>query len=358
MTSVDTAPVTDGRGTGPVLAVRGLHTSVVGRSGSTEILRGVGFEVSAGQTLAVVGESGSGKSFTALTVAGLLPAGARVTAGEVLLDGADVLHLDEARRRALRGNSIGMVYQDPMTALNPVMRVGVQVAEGLRAHGWNKRAAADRTLEVLGEVGLPAPRRLARLYPHQLSGGMRQRVLIACALAPRPKVLIADEPTTALDVTIQQQILELVTTLRNDYGLAVVWITHDLGVVARIADAVAVMYAGRVVEQATTTDLFSRPAHPYTAGLLGSIPTAAHAHQQPLPQIGGAPVSVAALPAGCPFAPRCPQRRDRCTSEEPPLLDRGRSLAACWFPPEDWRPAGDAPTHAASTPDRSGGTDG
>jgi oligopeptide/dipeptide ABC transporter ATP-binding protein len=259
-----------------------------------------------------------------------------VTAGEVLLDGADVLHLDEAHRRTLRGNSIGMVYQDPMTALNPVMRVGSQVAEGLRAHGWNKRAAADRTLEVLGEVGLPSPRRLARLYPHQLSGGMRQRVLIACALAPRPKVLIADEPTTALDVTIQQQILEVVTRLRDSYGLAVIWITHDLGVVARIADRVAVMYAGRVVEQAQTGPLFARPAHPYTDGLLRSIPTPSHGHQAALPQIGGTPVSLAELPQGCPFAPRCPQRTDKCTTVEPPLLDRGASLAACWVPPTQW----------------------
>ena len=344
MTSPTTTPVTPGRQDAPVLAVRNLHTRIVNRTGGsggtggTEILRGVGFEVSAGQTLAVVGESGSGKSFTALTIAGLLPEGAEVTAGEVLLDGTDVVQLDESRRRSLRGASIGMVYQDPMTALNPVMRVGSQVAEGLRAHGWDKRAAAARTLEVLGEVGLPAPRRLAQLYPHQLSGGMRQRVLIACALAPRPKVLIADEPTTALDVTIQQQILELVTDLRDEYGLAVVWITHDLGVVARIADAVAVMYAGRVVELATTANLFAHPAHPYTAGLLGSIPTAAQPHQQPLPQIGGAPVSLSALPAGCPFAPRCPQRRERCTTEEPPLLDRGTSVAACWVPPAQWRP--------------------
>jgi oligopeptide/dipeptide ABC transporter ATP-binding protein len=340
MTSARPTAAPSSSAVGPVLAVHDLHTRVVSRTGGTEILRGVGFEVFAGTTLAVVGESGSGKSFTALTIAGLLPEGAEVTAGEVLLDGTDVVHLDEAHRRTLRGASIGMVYQDPMTALNPVMRVGSQVAEGLRAHGWSKSAAAERTLEVLGEVGLPAPRRLARLYPHQLSGGMRQRVLIACALAPRPKVLIADEPTTALDVTIQQQILEVVTNLRDEYGLAVVWITHDLGVVARIADSVAVMYAGRVVERAITTDLFAQPTHPYTAGLLGSIPTAAQAHQQPLPQIGGAPVSLSALPTGCPFAPRCPQRRERCTSEEPPLLDRGASVAACWVPPSQWRPTG------------------
>ncbi len=333
----------------PVLSVRDLHTRVDGRSGGTDILRGVSFDVRAGQTLAVVGESGSGKSFTALTIAGLLPRGARVTAGQVLLDGVDVLHLTEARRRGLRGASIGMVYQDPMTALNPVMRIGHQVAEGLRAHSWSTSAARERTLEVLNEVGLPSPRTLARLYPHQLSGGMRQRVLIACALAPRPKVLIADEPTTALDVTIQQQILEVVTRLRDTYGLAVIWITHDLGVVARIADSVAVMYAGRVVERAETGPLFAQPAHPYTDGLLQSIPTPSHAHQAALPQIGGTPVSLAALPQGCPFAPRCPDRIDQCAAVEPPLLDRGLSLAACWVPPRTgapgrkWAPMADSP---------------
>ncbi len=325
----------------PVLSVRDLHTSVAGRSGRVEILRGVSFDVAAAQTLAVVGESGSGKSFTALTLAGLLPQGATVTAGQVLLAGRDVLQLDEATRRGLRGASIGMVYQDPMTALNPVMRIGSQVAEGLRAHGWGKAATRERTLEVLDEVGLPSPRQLARLYPHQLSGGMRQRVLIACALAPRPKVLIADEPTTALDVTIQQQIIEVVMRLRDEYGLAVIWITHDLGVVARIADSVAVMYAGRMVEQAATGPLFAEPAHPYTVGLLRSIPTATQAHQGTLPQIGGTPVSLSALPPGCPFAPRCPQRVDRCVGEEPDLLDRGASVAACWVPPADWHePAG------------------
>lgn len=322
--------------TAPVLSVRNLHTGVAGRDGTTEILRGVSFDVRAGETLAVVGESGSGKSFTALTIAGLLPAGATVTEGEVLLEGVDVVHLGENRRRSLRGAQIGMVYQDPMTALNPVMRVGHQVSEGLRAHGWSRAKAAERTLEVLGEVGLPSPHHLARLYPHQLSGGMRQRVLIACALAPRPKVLIADEPTTALDVTIQQQILEVITALRDDYGLAVVWITHDLGVVARIADSVAVMYAGRVVEQADTGPLFAAPQHPYTDGLLRSIPAPTQQHQSALPQIGGSPVSLSALPPGCPFAPRCPQRMDRCVTDEPPLLERGSSLAACWVPPDRW----------------------
>jgi oligopeptide/dipeptide ABC transporter ATP-binding protein len=325
-----------------VLEVRGLRTQVSTRSGPLDILRGVDLAVDAGQTLAVVGESGSGKSFTALSIAGLLPSEATVSSGEVLLDGVDLLRLRERERRATRGAQIGMVYQDPMTSLNPLMRVGAQIVEGLTAHGWSKGDARTRTLEVLGEVGLPSPRSLVKLYPHQLSGGMRQRVLIACAIAPRPKVLIADEPTTALDVTIQQQILQLVARLRDEYGLAVVWITHDLGVVARIADRVAVMYAGRVAELAPTRTLFAHPAHPYTDGLLRSLPTPADPHQSPLPQIGGVPVSLSALPSGCPFAPRCPQREDRCTTEEPALLERGGSLAACWVPPARWKVAAHA----------------
>ncbi len=322
--------------TGAVLDVTGLRTDVRTPRGPLSILRGVDLSVDQGETLAVVGESGSGKSFTALSIAGLLPDEARITAGEVRLDGRDLVPLSEHDRRGLRGAEIAMVYQDPMTSLNPVMRVGAQVLEGLTAHGWAKPDAQQRVVEVLGEVGLPNPAGLARLYPHQLSGGMRQRVLIACAVAPRPKVLIADEPTTALDVTIQQQIIQLVGKLRDEYGLAVVWITHDLGVVARIADRVAVMYAGRVVELATTRQLFARPAHPYTDGLLRSLPTPDDPHQAPLPQIGGVPVSLSELPVGCPFAPRCPQREERCTHEEPPLLERNGALAACWVPPDRW----------------------
>jgi oligopeptide/dipeptide ABC transporter ATP-binding protein len=318
----------------PILQVRGLHTEVRTPAGPLEILRGVDLAVDRGETLAVVGESGSGKSFTALSIAGLLPADARVASGEVLLADRDLVPLPERDRRVVRGAEIAMIYQDPMTSLNPVMRVGTQVAEGLTAHGWTKDDARARTIDVLGEVGLPAT--LARLYPHQLSGGMRQRVLIACAIAPRPKVLIADEPTTALDVTIQQQILDLVAGLRDEYGLAVVWITHDLGVVARIADQVAVMYAGRVVELAEKRALFASPSHPYTDGLLRSLPTPDDPHQAPLPQIGGVPVSLSGLPPGCPFAPRCPQREDRCTEVEPQLLDRDESLAACWVPPSRW----------------------
>jgi oligopeptide/dipeptide ABC transporter ATP-binding protein len=335
-TSTDRPAETAGAPTGPLFSVQGLRTSVRTSAGQLEILRGVDLEVERGETLAVVGESGSGKSFTALSVAGLLPDGAAVTAGRVLLEGRDLLTLSESERRAVRGAEIGMIYQDPMTSLNPVMRIGRQVTEGLRAHGWSAQDAQQRAVEVLGEVGLPSPTSLMRLYPHQLSGGMRQRVLIACALAPRPKVIIADEPTTALDVTIQQQILQLVGALRDEYGLAVIWITHDLGVVARIADRVSVMYAGRVAESADTRALFARPAHPYTEGLLRSLPTPADVHQAPLPQIGGAPISLSALPTGCPFAPRCSYKRGQCLEEEPALIDRARSRAACWVPPEEW----------------------
>jgi oligopeptide/dipeptide ABC transporter ATP-binding protein len=334
-TSTDRTAATAGAASGPLFSVQGLRTSVRTAAGRLEILRGVDLEVERGETLAVVGESGSGKSFTALSVAGLLPDGAAVTAGRVLLEGRDLLTLGERERRAVRGAEIGMIYQDPMTSLNPVMRIGRQVTEGLRAHGWSARDAERRAVEVLGEVGLPSPASLMRLYPHQLSGGMRQRVLIACALAPRPKVIIADEPTTALDVTIQQQILQLVAALRDEYGLAVIWITHDLGVVARFADRVAVMYAGRVAETADTRALFASPAHPYTEGLLRSLPTPADAHQAPLPQIGGAPISLSALPTGCPFAPRCPYQRAQCLDAEPALIDRAHSRAACWVPPQD-----------------------
>jgi len=327
----------------PPLQVTDLTAAVDGADGPVTIVRGLSFSVAAGETVGIVGESGSGKSFTALSIAGLLPDNARVTGGSVRVAGRDTLTMTEASRRRVRGAEIGMVYQDPMTSLNPMMRVGSQVAEALTAHGWSAADARARTLEVLGEVGLPSPASLARLYPHQLSGGMRQRVLIAIALAPRPAVLVADEPTTALDVTIQQQILALVARLRDEYGLAIVWITHDLGVVARIADRVLVMYAGRIVEQATTAQLFARPTHPYSAGLVASIPPMHGADRGDLPQIGGVAASVTALPPGCPFAPRCPQRQPHCTEEEPGLIARGASqtapdasLAACWVPPEEW----------------------
>lgn len=308
--------------------------TVTPRSG-TELVRGVDLSVEPGRTLGLVGESGSGKSLTALAVMGLLPGALRVARGSVRVGGREVGSLPEAERRTVRGAQVAMVYQEPMTALNPLMRIGPQVIEGLTAHGMDAAAARERAAETLERVGLPVGRAL-RAYPHQLSGGMRQRAMIAVAVAPRPAVLIADEPTTALDVTIQRQVIDLVDELRREDGMAVVWITHDLGVVAHIADRTAVMYAGRVVEEGTTADLFARPSHPYTAGLLRSLPARRGAERAALVQIGGLPPDPAHLPPGCPFEPRCPQRRDVCSSAEPSLLDRGPQRAACHVPPGEW----------------------
>ncbi|GAA4521686.1 ABC transporter ATP-binding protein [Actinoallomurus oryzae] len=315
------------------LAVEGLTVTV--RSTGVDLVRGVDLAVEPGRTLGLVGESGSGKSLTALAVMGLLPDTIRVGGGSVRVDGRDVVALPEAERRTVRGAQVGMVYQEPMTALNPLMRIGPQIVEGLTAHGMAAADARTRAAETLERVGLPVDRAL-RAYPHQLSGGMRQRAMIAVAVAQRPRVLIADEPTTALDVTIQRQVIDLVDELRREDGMAVVWITHDLGVVAHIADRTAVMYAGRVVEEGTTAELFARPSHPYTAGLLRSLPAHRGAERPPLTQIGGLPPDPANLPPGCPFGPRCPQRRDVCTTAEPPLLDRGPQRAACHVPPEEW----------------------
>jgi oligopeptide/dipeptide ABC transporter ATP-binding protein len=319
----------------PALAVEGL--TVTARSGGKDVhlLRGVGLAVEPGRTLGLVGESGSGKSMTALAVMGLLPDNVRIGGGSVRVAGRDVVPLPEPERRAVRGAQVGMVYQEPMTALNPLMRIGAQIIEGLTAHGMATSPARRRAAETLDRVGLPVDRAL-RAYPHQLSGGMRQRAMIAVAVALRPRVLIADEPTTALDVTIQRQVIELVDELRSEEGMAVVWITHDLGVVAHIADRTAVMYAGRLVEEGATGDLFARPSHPYTAGLLRSLPAHRGADRPPLVQIGGLPPDLAHLPPGCPFAPRCPQRRDVCSTAEPSLLGRGPQLAACHVPPGEW----------------------
>jgi oligopeptide/dipeptide ABC transporter ATP-binding protein len=338
----------------PLLEVDRLTTVVDTPDGAVPVVREVSFTLQTGETLGIVGETGSGKSLTALSVMGLLPEGVRVAGGSVRLNGRDLLTLSDRERRQLRGAQLGMVYQDPMTSLNPLMRVGEQVAEGLRAHGVARGQAHARALQALAEVGLPNPARVARAWPHQLSGGMRQRVMIAIALAGLraageagagaagpARLLIADEPTTALDVTVQQQIVALVQRLREEAGLAVIWITHDLGVVARLADRVLVMYAGRAVETGPAGALFASPNHPYTAGLLASIPPAGGTERPPLPQIGGSPPDPARLPAGCPFAPRCRHRIDRCTHEDPPMTPRTGDApyppaAACWVPPERW----------------------
>lgn len=322
--------------TAPVLDVRGLCVQVAGRESARPIVRDVSFTVRPGEVLGVVGESGSGKSLTALAVLGLLPENASVTAGEIRFDGQDMRALRAREARSLRGARLAMIYQDPTTSLNPLMRIGPQVAEGLRAHGVGHEEARRRTLRALDQVGLPRPDRIARSYPHQLSGGMQQRAMIATALVHQPRLLVADEPTTALDVTIQQQIIALVDELRHDTGLAVLWITHDLGVLARLADRVAVMYAGRLVEEGRTVTVFDGPQHPYTAALLASIPVAEGDDRPPLRQIGGRPPDFAALPSGCAFHPRCRQARDRCATDSPPLTERTSGRAACWVPPAEW----------------------
>lgn len=320
-----------------VLSVRGLTTVLHLPGGTVEVVKGVDFEVMPGETVALVGESGSGKSMTMLSVMGLHPdPPAAVVAGQVLLDGIDLLAVSEEERRSMRGAQLAMVYQDPTTSLNPLMRVGDQIGEVLVAHGRTRAEAEARTLEVLAQVGIPQPARAARAFPHEFSGGMRQRVVIAMALALHPKVLIADEPTTALDVTIQQQIISLIGSLRDEMGMSVVWITHDLGVVARVAERTMVMYGGHIVESGPTGRVFGRPEHPYTAGLLGAIPPVQGSVRNPLRQIPGTPPDPSRAPSGCPFHPRCPNARDICRVEMPPLTDRTGSDAACWVPPEEW----------------------
>ena len=323
----------------PLLTLRGVRVGTSEHRHDHEIVCGVDLEVFPGEKLGIVGESGSGKSLTVLSVLRLLPdPPVRLLGGTITFAGQDLSRLDDKSLQKVRGAEIAMVYQDPMTSLNPLLRVRTQVVETLRAHGVDRRTALARCQEVLGQVGLPDPERVGRAFPHELSGGMVQRVMIAIALSVSPRLLIADEPTTALDVTIQQQILELVEDVQARTGMAVVWVTHDLGVVARIVDNVVVMYAGRVVERAPARRLFARPSHPYTLALLGSLPHARTGHRQPLTQIGGTPPDPSRLEAGCPFRPRCPFQVERCAEEEPPLLDRGLgSFAACWRDPDEWQ---------------------
>jgi oligopeptide/dipeptide ABC transporter ATP-binding protein len=296
------------------------------------VVRGVSFAVGRGEFVGLVGESGSGKSLTALSVVGLVPPPGRVRSGRVLLDGEDLLQAPPARLRAVRGARVGFVFQEPMTALNPVLPIGFQVAEAVRAHlpgsRLPRRAALDETVRLLDLVAIPDARRRLNDYPHQLSGGQRQRVVIAIALASSPDLLLADEPTTALDVTIQAQILDLLERLRADLGLAVLLITHDLAVVAETCDRAVVLYAGEVVEEASVERLFAAPAHPYTRGLLASLPrldgpTRAGAAGGRLPAIPGQPPQPAGLPAGCAFVPRCGERLAACAERRPDLIALG-----------------------------------
>ena len=323
----------------PLLAIRDLSVGVRSRSGVTPLVRGVSLEVRPGERVGLVGESGSGKSLTLLAAMGLLASPAVVvTGGSVRLGGTELVGAPDRVLRGFRGSQIAMIYQDPMTSLDPVQRVGAQIAEGLRAHGVSRRAAWERTLAVLAEVQLPDPARLSRAYPHELSGGMRQRVMIAAALAGNPRLLLADEPTTALDVTIQAQILGLVARLQQARHLAVLWVTHDLGVAAQFVQRLAVMYAGRIVEVGPTAAVFASPQHPYTAALLRAVPSTS-GERTALGQIPGSPPDPARLPPGCSFVPRCPQALQGCSLTDPVLEARPAGVAAaCLVPVSAWRP--------------------
>jgi len=320
-----------------LLEVRDLKTYFAIEDGEFAAVDGVSFSVDAGRTLGLVGESGCGKSVTALSIMGLVPRPpGRIAGGEILFEGSDLLQITPSQMRELRGNRISMIFQEPMTSLNPAFTIGDQIAEVILRHRKVSRAQADeRAIAMLRRVRIPSPEKRFHDHPHRLSGGMRQRVMIAMALALEPKLLIADEPTTALDVTIQAQILDLVRTLREETGTAVILITHDLGVIAEVADDVAVMYSGKIVERAPVASLFAEPQHPYTIGLLGSIPQL-HLEQHRLAAIEGQVPSALAPVAGCRFHPRCPFAVEQCRREEPPLVAiiSGHE-AACWRAPLD-----------------------
>ncbi|TYB87709.1 ABC transporter ATP-binding protein [Oceaniovalibus sp. ACAM 378] len=318
----------------PVLDVRDLTTVFHTRSGDLHAVNSVSFDLHAGELLGVVGESGSGKSVTMMALIGLLPSPpAVVRSGQVLFGGHDLLTVDKDTLRAIRGKRIGFVFQDPMTSLNPVFTVGFQIMEPLRKHmGLNKSAAWTRAAELLHLVGIPDATQRLKDYPHQFSGGMRQRVMIAMALACDPEVLIADEPTTALDVTIQAQILELIKALREKSGMAIIWITHDLGVIAGIADRVIVMYGGQVVEQAPVAELFANPRHPYTRALLKTVPSVHGQRAARLKVIEGQPPILRSAPDACVFLPRCAHGFGRCAAENPQrrAVGVGHDLACHW----------------------------
>ena len=312
-----------------LLEVSGLTTAFKTESGEVTAIEEVSFSLEAGEILGIVGESGSGKSVTALTIMGLLPQPpARVAAGSVRFAGETLTSLSEYRMEKIRGAGISMVFQEPMTSLNPVLTIGEQIMETVRAHeNISARAQQERALEMLDRVGIPSAAKRLTDYPHQLSGGQRQRVMIAMALACRPRLLIADEPTTALDVTIQAQVLDLLMDLRDELGMAIMIITHNMGVIAETADRVLVMYAGRIVEQAPVAELFDRPLHPYTRGLLDCVPTLEQDKQR-LVAIPGSLPEPARRPAGCRFAPRCVRKIDACTTGIPPLVTYGPGHAA------------------------------
>jgi oligopeptide/dipeptide ABC transporter ATP-binding protein len=318
----------------PLLEVNDLKVRFATEDGVVQAVDGISFDLERGKVLGIVGESGSGKSVTAMTIMGLTRGVNAGFDGQVLYEGADLLKVSESEMQNYRGNEIGMIFQDPMTSLNPVYRIGDQIIEAIRAHQkLDKRAARSRTIELLRQVGIPNPEARVDDYPHQFSGGMRQRAMIAMALSCNPSILIADEPTTALDVTIQAQIVELIGQLKEEFNSAVIFITHDLGVIAEIADEIIVMYAGRVVERGSKRDVFYDPQMPYTWGLLGSIPRLDRPRPERLHTIEGAPPSLINLPQGCKFRPRCPHAFEKCM-EEPSLENRVEipgHLDRCWL---------------------------
>jgi oligopeptide/dipeptide ABC transporter ATP-binding protein len=315
----------------PLLDIRNLQTFFFTSTGLVKAINGVDLHIETGETLALVGESGCGKSMTALSLLRLVPDPGRIVGGDILFAGRDLLRMPIEEMRRVRGNRIGMVFQEPMTSLNPVLRVGEQVAEILRLHqGCDRAQAAAEAITMLAKVGLPAAEDRARDYPHQLSGGMRQRVMIAMALACDPQLLIADEPTTALDVTIQAQIMELLADCQAERGMATLLITHDLGIVAQHADRVAIMYAGRIMESAPVRELFAAPAHPYTRGLLACVPKLGEKRQRLTPIEGTLP-TPGQLPEGCSFLDRCPEAFAPCRGELPPLREiRPGHQVRCW----------------------------
>jgi peptide/nickel transport system ATP-binding protein len=316
-----------------ILEVENLRVEFPTRRGPLVALDSVSFSIEPGEVLGVVGESGAGKSITGLAVIGLLEPPGRIAGGEVILEGRRIDNLPPHEMRKVRGRRIGMIFQDPLTSLNPLYTIGRQLEETILTHlDLSAAAARERALALLREVGMPAPEARFSSYPHQFSGGMRQRVVIALALAADPVLLIADEPTTALDVSIQAQIITLLKRMARERGTAVMLITHDMGVIAETADRVAVMYAGRIVELGAVREVIHRPQHPYTVGLMGSIPRIGFTKaKQRLVQIDGAMPRLNAIPAGCAFNPRCPRRFERCLVERPDLLPAGSSRAACWL---------------------------
>lgn len=320
----------------PLLDIRDLHTDIEIRSGVVHALSGVDLHVNPGETLGIVGESGSGKTMTALSLMGLLPQGGSVSSGQIILDGQDLTQLALKEKHKLRGTKVGMIFQDPLTSLNPTMKIGLQVCEPLRVHEkLSKKEALERAVEILKRVGMPRPEVVINNYPHQLSGGMRQRVMIAMALVCKPRILIADEPTTALDVTTQMQILDLIDELRDEYQMGVILITHDLGVVAGHTDRVAVMYAGRIVETAPTKTLFTEPKHRYTSSLMAALPERALAAGTKLFSIPGAPPSLTNLPVGCRFAARCLWATNECRAGYPDLSGDDTHTFSCFHPVQE-----------------------